>query len=71
MGEKSGDITITTVPDGWNVYMIGSTCNYGSIQSYSLKNNSTLTLKCINLSNGTHSLTGTVYLLYSPSYMLP
>lgn len=70
MGEKEGSLTISTIPSGWTVSLAGSTCNYGSVQSISVTNPTTLKFKCINLSNATHTITGTIVLLYYPSNVI-
>ena len=71
MDSKSGDITISSVPNDWYVYLMSCTCNYGTLVSFTVKNSTTATITCRNLSDATHNLTGTIVLLYTPSYQLP
>ncbi|MBP5423331.1 MAG: hypothetical protein J6Y78_12915 [Paludibacteraceae bacterium] len=71
MDTRSGDITISAIPTGWSVYLMGFTCNYGTLVSYTIKNSTTATLTCRNLSDATHGLTGNIVLLYTPTNFIP
>ena len=71
MDTRSGDITISTIPSGWSVYLMGCTCNYGTLVSYTIKNSTTATITCRNLSDVAHTLTGNIVLLYTPTNFIP